>query len=80
VHLHLSPVVIREGGERYWGELLARLDDEPGAAFKAQAAAEVIMLTHNRDLHEVDRGWQPKAEDALWRPDLQQAKRSQSGM
>ena len=37
------------------------------------------MLTHNRDLHEVNLGWHPKAEDALWRPDLQQAKRSQSG-
>jgi hypothetical protein len=40
----------------------------------------VIMLTHNRDLHEVNLGWHPKAEDALWRPELQQAKRSQSGM
>jgi hypothetical protein len=46
----------------------------------AQAAAEVIMLTHNRDLHEVNLGWHPKAEDTLWRPDLQQAKRSQTGM
>jgi spore photoproduct lyase family protein len=80
VHLNLSPVVIRDGWERDWGELLTRLDDELGPAFKAQAAAEVIMLTHNRDLHEVNLGWHPKAEDALWRPDLQQAKRSQSGM
>lgn len=44
------------------------------------AAAEIIMLTHNRELHEVNLGWHPKAEDALWRPELQQAKRSQSGM
>ena len=80
VHLNLSPVVIRDGWERDWGELLTRLDDELGAPFKAQAAAEVIMLTHNRDLHEVNLGWHPKAEDALWRPDLQQAKRSQTGM
>ena len=80
VHLNLSPVVIRDGWERDWGELLSRLDDELGPAFKAQAAAEVIMLTHNRDLHEVNLGWHPKAEDMLWRPDLQQAKRSQTGM
>jgi spore photoproduct lyase family protein len=80
VHLNLSPVVIRDGWERDWGELLTRLDDELGAASKAQAAAEVIMLTHNRGLHEVNLGWHPKAEDALWRPELQQAKRSQSGM
>jgi spore photoproduct lyase family protein len=80
VHLNLSPVVLREGWQQDWGELLTRLDDELGDAAKAQAAAEVIMLTHNRDLHEVNLGWHPKAEDVLWRPDLQQAKRSQSGM
>jgi hypothetical protein len=54
---------------------------DPGrAGFNAQAAAEVLMLTHNRDLHEVDLGWHPRAEDVLWRPELQQAKRSQTGM
>ncbi len=36
-------------------------------------------MTHNEDLHEVNLGWHPKGEDLLWRPDLQQAKRSQSG-
>jgi spore photoproduct lyase family protein len=80
VHLNLSPVVLREGWQRDWAELLTRLDDELGAGFKAQAAAEVIMLTHNRDLHEVNLGWHPRAEDVLWRPELQQAKRSESGM
>ncbi|MGK5110995.1 hypothetical protein [Geodermatophilus sp. CPCC 205506] len=29
--------------------------------------------------HEVNLGWHPKAEDLLWRPDLQQPKRSQNG-
>ncbi|MGY1703813.1 spore photoproduct lyase family protein [Geodermatophilus sp. SYSU D00697] len=79
VHLNLSPVVLREGWEADWAQLLARLDDELSPAAKAQAAAEVIMLTHNRDLHEVNLGWHPKAEDLLWRPDLQQPKRSQNG-
>jgi hypothetical protein len=59
--------------------LLQRLDDELSPAAKAQAAAEVILLTHNRDLHEVNLGWHPQAEDLLWRPELQQAKRSQNG-
>jgi spore photoproduct lyase family protein len=80
VHLNLSPIVLREGWERDWADLLQRLDDELGAPFKRQAAAEIIMLTHNRDLHEVNLGWHPKAEEVLWRPELQQAKRSQSGM
>ena len=80
VHLNFSPVVLRDGWERDWSQLLTRLDDALGAAFKQQAAAEVIMLTHNRELHEVNLGWHPKAEDMLWRPELQQGKRSQTGM
>ncbi len=80
VHLNFSPVVLRDGWERDWAQLLTRLDDELGDAFKRQAAVEIIMLTHNRDLHEVNLGWHPKAEEVLWRPELQQAKRSQSGM
>lgn len=79
VHLNLSPVVLRDGWEGAWAALLQRLDDELSPAAKAQAAAEVILLTHNRDLHEVNLGWHPQAEDLLWRPELQQPKRSQNG-
>jgi len=79
VHLNLSPVVLREGWEADWTALLRQLDDVLSPAAKAQAAAEVILLTHNRELHEVNLGWHPKAEDLLWRPDLQQPKRSESG-
>ncbi len=79
VHLNLSPVVLRDGWEADWAALLGRLDDELSPAAKAQAAAEVILLTHNRDLHEVNLGWHPKAENLLWRPELQQPKRSQNG-
>jgi spore photoproduct lyase family protein len=79
VHLNLSPVVLREGWEADWAQLLRQLDDTLSPAAKAQAAAEVIMLTHNRDLHEVNLGWHPKAEDLLWRPEIQQPKRSQNG-
>ena len=79
VHLNLSPVILREGWEADWAQLLRQLDDELSPAAKAQAAAEVIMLTHNRELHEVNLGWHPKAEELLWRPELQQPKRSQNG-
>ncbi|TFV52562.1 spore photoproduct lyase family protein [Blastococcus sp. TF02A-35] len=79
VHLNLSPVVLREGWEEAWTDLLRHLDDVLSPAAKAQAAAEVIMLTHNEALHEVNLGWHPAAEDLLWRPDLQEPKRSQNG-
>ncbi|WP_320781235.1 spore photoproduct lyase family protein [Streptomyces sp. CRN 30] len=79
VHFNLSPVVVRPGWEAAWTELLQHLDDVLPDRVKRQAAAEVIMLTHNRELHEVNLGWHPRAEDVLWQPDIQQAKRSQNG-
>ncbi len=79
VHLNLSPVVVREGWLEAWEELLTQVADGVGPAARAQLAAEVIFLTHNEQLHEVNLGWHPRAEDLLWRPDLQEPKRSQTG-
>ncbi|MFJ9548215.1 spore photoproduct lyase family protein [Streptomyces erythrochromogenes] len=79
VHFNLSPVVLRPGWERDWSLLLRHMDDVLPARVKEQAAAEVIMLTHNKDLHELNLGWHPRAEDVLWQPRLQEPKRSQNG-
>jgi hypothetical protein len=46
---------------------------------RAQIAAEVIFLTHNEALHEVNLGWHPRAEAMLWVPRLQETKRSENG-
>jgi DNA repair photolyase len=79
VHLNFSPVVLREGWEAEWSALFAELDDVLPAAVKDQLAAEIIMLTHNEDLHEINLAWHPKAEELLWRPDIQEQKVSESG-
>jgi len=79
VHLNLSPVIVHEGWLDEWAGLLQQVADGTSARTRAQLAAEVIFLTHNEDLHEVNLGWHPRGEELLWRPDLQQAKRSQSG-
>ncbi|MGB8947326.1 MAG: spore photoproduct lyase family protein [Streptomyces sp.] len=79
VHFNLSPVVLRPGWQRDWADLLTHLDDVLPARVKEQAAAEVIMLTHNEALHEVNLGWHPRAEDVLWQPEAQETKRSQNG-
>ncbi|MDK9499274.1 spore photoproduct lyase family protein [Streptomyces katrae] len=79
VHFNLSPVVLRPGWETAWADLLRHMDDVLPTRVKNQAAAEVIMLTHNEDLHDLNLGWHPRAEDALWRPDLQEPKRSENG-
>jgi spore photoproduct lyase family protein len=79
VHLNFSPVIVHEGWLDGWRELFRQLDAALTPAAKAQLAAEVILLTHNADLHATNLAWHPKAEAVLWRPDLQEAKRSQSG-
>ncbi|TYB67746.1 spore photoproduct lyase family protein [Nonomuraea sp. PA05] len=79
VHVNFSPVVVRDGWLEDWAELLDHLDSALNEESRRQLAAEVIFLTHNDRLHQVNLGWHPKAEEVLWRPELQQAKRSETG-
>jgi spore photoproduct lyase family protein len=79
VHVNLSPVIVYDGWLDDWRRLLLDLGDATSEATKEQLAAEVIFLTHNEALHEVNLGWHPKAEDLLWRPEVQEPKRSQNG-
>ncbi|WP_002621298.1 spore photoproduct lyase family protein [Cystobacter fuscus] len=79
VHLNFSPVVITEGWQEAYDALFQQVDAALGERARAQLACEVIFLTHNERLHEVNLGWHPKAEEVLWRPDLQEAKVSQGG-
>ncbi len=80
VHVNFSPVIVHEGWEPEWKALFAELDAALSPAAKRQLKCEIIMLTHNAALHEINMGWHPKGEDLLWRPDLQEEKLSQSGM
>ncbi|MDF3301479.1 spore photoproduct lyase family protein [Streptomyces tropicalis] len=79
VHFNLSPVVLRPGWRQAWADLLRHMDDVLPRRVKDQAAAEVILLTHNRELHDVNLRWHPRAEEVLWRPEEQQPKRSENG-
>jgi spore photoproduct lyase len=79
VHLNLSPVVVHEGWLEEWAELLDQVDAGIGDAARRQLACEIIFLTHNEALHEVNLGWHPRGEEQLWRPDIQEAKVSHSG-
>ncbi|CAA9412258.1 MAG: Spore photoproduct lyase [uncultured Propionibacteriaceae bacterium] len=79
VQVNFSPVIVTDGWLQDWAELLQQLDDGIHDMAKQQLAAEVIFLTHNEQLHEVNLGWHPRAEEVLWRPDLQEFKTSQNG-
>ncbi|MFN7132000.1 MAG: spore photoproduct lyase family protein [Myxococcales bacterium] len=80
VHINLSPVIYTEGWLEQYAELFEELDDTLTPQAKEQLAAEIICLTHNEKLHDVNMRWHPKAEDLLWKPELQQVKYSQTGM
>ncbi|MCJ2017259.1 spore photoproduct lyase family protein [Methylobacterium sp. E-065] len=79
VHANFSPVILYEGWEADWRALFAEIDGTLSDAARAQLKCEIIMLTHNADLHAVNLGWHPRAEDLLWRPDIQEAKVSEGG-
>jgi spore photoproduct lyase family protein len=79
VHANFSPVILYEGWEEDWRALFRQIGDGVSPAAMAQLKCEIIMLTHNAGLHEVNLGWHPKAEDLLWRPDIQETKISQGG-
>ncbi|WP_460739102.1 spore photoproduct lyase family protein [Nocardioides ginkgobilobae] len=79
VHLNFSQVIVYDRWLDDWAMLLQEIDDVVGERAKQQLACEIILLTHNAGLHEVNLGWHPRAEELLWRPELQEAKTSQSG-
>ena len=79
VHVNFSPVIVADGWLEAWAELFTQLHDGIGETARRQLAAEVIFLTHNEQLHEVNLGWHPKAEEVLWRPELQEQKVSENG-
>lgn len=82
VHINLSPVIIYPGWQLDYIQLFMQLDAELNTAAKEQLKAEIIFLTHNESLHELNLEWHPKGEEQyLWRyPEMQQRKLSQNGM
>ena len=79
VHLNFAPVVYYEGWLDDYTELFRQIDDTLSDRTKQQLQCEVIFLTHNDRLHDVNMGWHPKGEALLWQPDLQETKFSQTG-
>lgn len=79
VHLNFSPVIYYESWLEDYADLFDQVDAGLSARSKSQLAAEVIFLTHNEGLHEVNLAWHPRAESLLWVPELQESKISETG-
>ncbi len=78
-NVNFSPVIFYEGWVDDWMILMEEINDKLNEKSKSQLVCEIIFLTHNQELHEVNMGWHPRAEDVLWKPDLQEIKYSQTG-
>ena len=78
-NINFGPVIYAEGWLESYRELFRQIDDTLTPRAKQQLQAEVIFLTHNEALHEVNLGWHPRAEAVLWRPEVQEGKVSGTG-
>ncbi len=79
VHLNFSPVIYYENWLEEYRELFRQVDETLNPEAKQQLKYEVIFLTHNTLLHEINMEWHPQGEDLLWNPELQETKFSQTG-
>lgn len=79
VNVNFSPVIYYDGWLEDWKLLFDELNDKLNDEVKRGLVTEIIFLTHNQQLHEVNMGWHPKAEEVLWRPEIQEVKYSQTG-
>jgi spore photoproduct lyase len=79
VHINFSPVVYYEGWISDYTMLFQQIDDALSPAAKQQLQCEVIFLTHNDRLHDINMRWHPKGEAMIWQPEIQETKYSQTG-
>lgn len=79
VHLNFSPVVVFDGWQESYVELMQQIDSSLPQDIKDQLKCEVIFLTHSDRLHRSNSFWHPDAEKLLWRPDIQEDKVNQRG-
>jgi spore photoproduct lyase len=86
VHVNFSPVIVYsspDGDRKQWRndyrELFRQLDAALRPEVKAQMKCEVIFLTHNQGQHQANLAINPKAEELLWVPEIQENKVSQYG-
>jgi spore photoproduct lyase len=79
VNVSFAPVIYYENWLDDWRTLFVEMNDMLNESIKSQLATEIIFLTHNETLHDVNLLWHPKGEDVLWKPEIQQVKYSQTG-
>lgn len=77
VHINFSPVIVTDTWLDDYRDLFMLVDQH--VENKDQVKAEVIFLTHNEKKHQYNLSHNLPGEDLLWRPEIQEAKKSQYG-
>ena len=77
VDINLAPVIIYPDWKKDYLHLIKLLNSKLKSKVKKQLNLEIIFLTHNEWLHNINLAWHPKAEKYLWQPDVQCKKISQ---
>lgn len=79
VHVNFSPIIVYKGWLEDYRELFEQLNQLVHLKAKEQMSCEGIFLTHNQAQHETNLSINPRAEDLIWAPKIQESKRSQFG-
>lgn len=78
IHWNFSPVVVKDNWLREYKELFQHINDVGSDKLKSQIACEVIFLTHEEGLHNINTVL-GKDETLLWNPSIQENKVSLYG-
>jgi spore photoproduct lyase len=79
VHINFSPVIVTDTWHTDYSELFTLVDQLVSDENKRVVKAEVIFLTHNEKKHAYNLANNILGEEMLWRPELQENKKSQYG-
>ena len=77
VHINFSPVVVTDTWIEDYRDLFLLVDQH--VTKKERVKCEVIFLTHNEKKHKYNLANNIPGEDMLWRPEIQEPKKSQYG-
>lgn len=79
VNINFGPVIIHDNWLENYARLFDEINDTLTPEAKREMYCEVIFLTHNEALHDINMSWHPKGEELLWRPEIQEKKISETG-
>ena len=79
VHINFSPVVVYDEWLEDYSDLFALVNGIVKKEYRPLVKAEVIFLTHNAAKHHYNLENELGGEELLWKPEIQESKKSQYG-